>query len=260
MYMGVIRRYIAPAIGILMTAFVVVNVQFGLIAPEIIDGAGPAKLDVMKMLEPHCAISEIELELSQGSDSFCLGPVGEWNGADFLLLGEGLFILLVGRFKLPQKGRWAVRIRKIMFVTGCSFFGLAILDRIGVLPTAVGSEGIATLIPFDVSPLFVQIGLAVIGAFLMRGPKYWEAEAIDQTNKRLEGRREIAEKFRSTFGTTTNPLSELEGKQKRVARSPLMHRDSKLSMSRSKSNIKVKATCPYCKGGGCKKCDWTGVI
>ena len=258
--MGVIRRYIAPAIGILMTTFVVVNVQFGLIAPEIIDGAGPAKLDVMKMLEPHCAISEIELELSQGSDSFCLGPVGEWNGADFLLLGEGLFILLVGRFKLPQKGRWAVRIRKIMFVTGCSFFGLAILDRIGVLPTAVGSEGIATLIPFDVSPLFVQIGLAVIGAFLMRGPKYWEAEAIDQTNKRLEGRREVAEKFRSTFGTTANPLSELQGKQKRVARSPLMHRDSKLSMSRSKSNIKVKATCPYCKGGGCKKCDWTGVI
>ena len=58
--MGVIRRYIAPAIGILMTTFVVVNVQFGLIAPEIIDGAGPAKLDVMKMLEPHCAISEID--------------------------------------------------------------------------------------------------------------------------------------------------------------------------------------------------------
>ena len=56
MYMGVIRRYIAPAIGILMTAFVVVNVQFGLIAPEIIDGSGTAKLDVMKMLEPNCAI------------------------------------------------------------------------------------------------------------------------------------------------------------------------------------------------------------
>ena len=69
----------------------------------------------MKMVEPHCAISDIELELSQGNDSFCLGPVGEWNGADFLLLGEGLFILLVGRIKLPQKGRWALRIRKIMF-------------------------------------------------------------------------------------------------------------------------------------------------
>ena len=260
MYMGIIGRYIGPTIGILMVSFVFINVQFGLIAPEIIDGSGPAKLDVMKMVEPHCAISEIELELSQGGDSFCLGPVGDWNGADFLLLGEGLFILLVGRFRLPQKGRWAVRIRKIMFVTGCSFFGLAILDRIGLLPTAVGSEGIATLIPFDVSPLLVQIGLAVIGAYLMRGPKYWEAEAIEQTNKRLEGRREVADKFRTTFGTSARPLSELEGKQQRVSRSPLMHRDSKLSMSRSKSNLKVNATCPFCKGGGCKKCNLTGII
>tara|TARA_B100000900_G_scaffold95258_1_gene78390 strand:- start:3658 stop:4434 length:777 start_codon:yes stop_codon:yes gene_type:complete len=258
--MGIIGRYIGPTIGILMVSFVFINVQFGLIAPEIIDGSGPAKLDVMKMVEPHCAISEIELELSQGGDSFCLGPVGDWNGADFLLLGEGLFILLVGRFRLPQKGRWAVRIRKIMFVTGCSFFGLAILDRIGLLPTAVGSEGIATLIPFDVSPLIVQIGLAVIGAYLMRGPKYWEAEAIEQTNKRLEGRREVADKFRTTFGTSARPLSELEGKQQRVSRSPLMHRDSKLSMSRSKSNLKVNATCPFCKGGGCKKCNLTGII
>ena len=258
--MGIVGRYIGPIIGIVMVSLVFLNVQFGLIAPEIIDGSGPAKIDAMKMLEPHCAISEIELELSQGGDSFCLGPVGEWSGADFLLLGEGLFILIVGRIRLPQKGRWAVRIRKIMFVSGCSFFGLAILDRLGVLPTAVGSEGIATLIPLDVSPLFVQIGLAVIGAFLMRGPKYWEAEAIEQTNKRLDARREVADKFRSTFGTAAKPLSELEGKQKRVTRSPLMHRDSRLSMSRSKSNVKVKATCPYCKGGGCKKCDWTGII
>ena len=91
--MGIVGRYIGPTIGILMVSFVILNVQFGLIAPEIIDGSEPAKLDVMKMVEPHCAISDIELELSQGNDSFCLGPVGEWNGADFLLLGEGLFIL-----------------------------------------------------------------------------------------------------------------------------------------------------------------------
>ena len=94
----------------------------------------------------------------------------------------------------------------------------------------------------------------------MRGPKYWEAEAIEQTNQRLESRREVADKFRTTFGTTAKPLPELEGKQKRVSRSPLMHRDSKLSMARSKSKLKVNATCPYCKGGGCKKCDWTGII
>tara|TARA_B100000767_G_scaffold51409_1_gene46812 strand:- start:3128 stop:3904 length:777 start_codon:yes stop_codon:yes gene_type:complete len=258
--MGAIRRNLATIIGLSMALFVFVNVQFGLIAPEIIDGAEPSKLDVMKMLEPHCALSEIEKELADGNDSFCLGPVGEWNGADFLLLGEGIFILMVGKLKLPQKGIWAQRIRKIMFATGCAFFGLAIIDRLKLLPTAVGSEGIATLIPFDISPMFVQIGLAVLGAFLMRGPKYWEAEAIEQTHDRLENRREVADKFRSTFGTTARPLEELQGKQKRVARSPLMNRDSRLSMSRSKSNIKVKATCPYCKGGGCKKCGFTGII
>ena len=65
----------------------------------------------------------------------------------------------------------------------------------------------------------------------MRGPKYWEAEAIEQTNKRLEEEEKLPTNW-STFGTAAMPLSELEGKQKRVARSPLMHRDSRLSMSR----------------------------
>ncbi len=243
-----------------MVGFVIINVQFGLVAPEVIDGAEPSKLDVMKLFEPHCEISEIEKELAEGNDSFCLGTVGEWNGADFVLLGEGLVILLIGRFKLPQNGRWAVRIRKTLFITGCAFVGLAILDRLELLPTAVGSQGIASLIPLDVSPLMVQIGLAILGALMIRGPKYWEAEAIEQTSERLESRREVADKFRTTFGTTANPLAELKGKQKRVARSPLMHRDSRLTMGRAHGGLKVNATCPYCKGGGCKKCNNTGII
>ena len=79
------------------------------------------------------------------------------------------------------------------FIGGCTLFGLAILDRLELLPTSVSSEGIASLIPLDVSPLAVQLGMAIIGAFMMRGPKYWEAEAIDLTNKRLENRRVVAE-------------------------------------------------------------------
>jgi hypothetical protein len=243
-----------------MVSFVIINVQFGLVAQTVIDGAEPAKLDVMKLFEPQCSFSAIEKDISDGNDSFCLGPVGEWNGADFLLLGEGLFILLIGKFKLPQNGRWAERVRKILFITGCSFLGLAVLDRLKLLPTSVGSEGISELIPLGVSPMMVQIGLAVLGAFMIRGPKFWEAEAIEQTNERIESRREVAEKFRTTFGTFASPLSELEGKQKRVARSPLMGRDSKLLMRRAKGNVQVKATCPYCKGGGCKKCSMTGII
>ena len=243
-----------------MVVFVIANVQFGMVAPQIIDGAGNVKVDVLKMLEPHCAISEIEGELANGNDSFCLAPAGDWNGADLLLLAEGLFLVFVGRFKFPQKGRWAKRIRRLGFITGCTLFGLAILDRLQFLPTTVNSEGIADLIPLNVSPLAVQLGLAVVGAFLMRGPKYWEAEAIDLTNKRLERRRLVADKFRSKYGTVTKPLPELHGHQKRVSRSALMHRDSKLTGRRSSNSIKVHATCPYCEGGGCKKCNYSGII
>ena len=83
--------------------------------------------------------------------------------------------------------------------------------------------------------LAVQLGMAIIGAYMMRGPKYWEAEVIDLTNKRLEKRREVADKFRSKYGTAAQPLSELHGKQQRVARSPLMHRDSRLTMQSNSS-------------------------
>lgn len=257
--MGGIRRNIATIIGVSMVAFVIANVQFGLVAPQLIDGAENSKLDVLKMLEPHCAISEIESELAEGNDSFCLGNSGDWNGADLLLLAEGLFMIFVGKFRFPQQGRWAKRLRRISFIGGCTLFGLAILDRLEVLPTSVSSEGIASLIPLEVSPLAVQLGMAIIGAYMMRGPKYWEAEAIDLTNKRLEKRRAVANKFRSKYGTVAKPLPELHGKQKRVARSPLMHRDSKLTMN-SNNLLNVQATCPYCEGAGCTKCEFTGSI
>ena len=53
--MGVIRRNLATIIGLFMVGFVIANVQFGLAAPQYYDGAEPSKLDVMKLLEPHCS-------------------------------------------------------------------------------------------------------------------------------------------------------------------------------------------------------------
>jgi hypothetical protein len=29
---------------------------------------------------------------------------------------------------------------------------------------------------------------------------------------------------------------------------------------RTRNSPKVRATCPYCKGGGCKECSMTGVV
>ena len=240
-----------------MVAFVIANVQFGLVAPQLIEGAETSKLDVLKMLEPHCAISEIESELAEGNDSFCLGNSGDWNGADLLLLAEGLFMIFVGKFKFPQQGRWAKRLRRISFIGGCTLFGLAILDRLELLPTSVSSEGIAGLIPLDVSPLAVQLGMAIIGAFMMRGPKYWEAEAVSQTRDKLERRRQKAGVFRSSFfDKEKHSKKTLE----RSERSRFLRSDKDLAMSRRRSNLLVMATCPYCKGAGCKKCNNHGVF
>ena len=47
--MGGLRRNIATIIGISMVIFVVANVQFGLVAPELIEGADNSKIDVLKM-------------------------------------------------------------------------------------------------------------------------------------------------------------------------------------------------------------------
>lgn len=257
--MAGIRRNLATIIGGLMAIFVIVNVQFGMVAPQLIDGAGNSKIDLLKMLEPHCAIAEIENELAKGNDSFCLGDSGDWNGADLLLLAEAMFLIFVGRFKFPQQGRWAKRFRRMAFIGGVTLFGLAIMDRLELLPTSVSSEGIASLMPIEVSPLAVQLGMAIIGAYMMRGPKYWDSEAVDLTNKRLEKRRVVADKFRSKYGTVAKPLPQLHGKQQRVARSALMHRDSKLTMQ-GNSSVKVHATCPYCDGAGCEKCNFTGSI
>ena len=51
--MGGIRRNIATIVGVSMVAFVIANVQFGLVAPQLIEGAETSKLDVLKMLEPQ---------------------------------------------------------------------------------------------------------------------------------------------------------------------------------------------------------------
>ena len=114
--MGSLRRNLATIIGFSMVAFVIANVQFGMVAPQIIEGADISKVDVLKMLEPHCAISEIESELAEGNDSFCLADAGEWNGADLLLLAEGVFMVFVGRFKFPQQGRWAKRLLSLIHI------------------------------------------------------------------------------------------------------------------------------------------------
>ena len=173
-------RKIITLFGLLMMLFVIVNVQFGSVAPQVIDGADGYKLDAFLMFDPSCAFDTVEQELKDTGTSYCLGEVGQWSGADVLMLMEGLFLFVYG-FELPQNKGWARRLRKLGFIMGSVLCTLAVLDRLSLLPTSASSEGLATMFPFPVQPWVVQIMFAVLGVIMIRGPKYWEAEAVAQT-------------------------------------------------------------------------------
>lgn len=253
---GLSMRKILTLLGAGMMIFVVANVQFGAVAPRVIDGAEGQKLDALLMFEPSCSFSAVEEELRSTGSSYCLGQVGQWSGADILMLMEGLFLFVYG-FELPQNKAWAKRLRKIGFIMGAVLCSLAVLDRLSILPTSASSEGLADLAPFPIQAWVVQILFAVIGVLLIRGPKYWEAEAVVQTRDKLERRREKAGKFRDSFFQ-----SEKHDKKTldRSSRSRFLQKDQNLVMSRRRSKLLVMATCPYCKGAGCSKCNQNGVF
>lgn len=249
-------RKILTLFGLVMMLFVIVNVQFGSVAPQVIDGADGYKLDAFLMFEPSCSFDAVEQELKDTGTSYCLGEVGQWSGADVLMLMEGLFLFVYG-FELPQNKGWARRLRKVGFIMGSVLCSLAVLDRFGLLPTSASSEGLATMFPFPVQPWVVQILFAVLGVIMIRGPKYWEAEAVSQTRDKLERRRKKAGVFRSSF---FNEEKHDKQTMERVERSKLLQSDKNLAMSRRRSNLLVMATCPYCQGAGCKKCNQNGVF
>ncbi|MEL0331728.1 MAG: hypothetical protein VW982_05890 [Candidatus Poseidoniales archaeon] len=253
---GLRLRKILTLFGLAMMIFVIYNVQFGGVAPQVIDGAEGYKLDALLMFEPSCAFEAVEQELRDTGTSYCLGEVGQWSGADVLMMMEGLFLFVYG-FELPQNKGWARRMRKAGFIMGSILCSLAVLDRLSLLPTSASSEGLATMFPFPVQPWVVQILFAVVGVIMIRGPKYWEAEAVAQTRDKLERRREKAGVFRRSFFS-----NEKRDKRtmERVERSRFLQSDKDLAMSRRRSNLLVMATCPYCQGAGCKKCNQNGVF
>jgi hypothetical protein len=259
--MANLRESIGIVFGSCLVGFSIANVGFGKVAPRIIDGSGDMKLNITEMFLPHCSIPLIEEELANGNPSACLGAVGSWDGLDLLFLCLGLFVLLYGRIGFLKTGRRSERRYHVLFGVGAALFSIAILDRLSFLPRSASSEGVTELIPFYINPFLFQCIIAAIGAFLMGGPKYWEAEAIEQTRDRLEKRRKVAGDFRDAFGSVKMSLGSRSGTTQRISRSQLLKKDSQLHMRRDTSkSLKVLATCPYCKGGGCNECGQSGTL
>ena len=250
-------RKVVGLLGLATIVFVIANVHFGMVADNVVEGAGTARLDVLRLADPGCTIPEMEKEIQETGTAFCLGEKGTWGAADIFLLFWGILIVTAGRFRMPSDPRLAKRIRRVMFVSGAVLFALALLDRFELLPTSANSTSIADIIPFPLDAWMVQILFAIIGAMLMRGPKY-ELSEFEQNYQRLENEREKERRVQQVFNEKARSMSA--SREGLARRSRLLDRDAHLVPFRTRNSPKVRATCPFCKGGGCKECRMSGVV
>ena len=56
---GMLRKVIA-LLGLATILFVIANVHFGMVAENVVEGAGTARLDVLRIAAPGCTIPEME--------------------------------------------------------------------------------------------------------------------------------------------------------------------------------------------------------
>lgn len=243
-------RKLIGLLGLATIAFVIANVHFGIVAENVVEGAGPSRLDVLRLADPGCTIPEMEKEIQETGTAFCLSEKGTWGTADILLLFWGILIVTAGRFRMPSDPRLARRIRRVMLISGVVLFGLAILDRLQWLPTSANSKSIADVIPLPLDPWMVQILFAVLGTLLIRGPKY-ELSEFEENYQRLEHSREKERRVQEVFNEKARSMSA--SREGLARRSRLIDRDAHLVPFRTRNSPKVRATCPFCKGGGCKE-------
>jgi len=250
-------RKVIGLLGLATIVFVIANVHFGVVADNVVEGAGTARLDVLRLADPGCTIPEMEKEIQETGTAFCLGEKGTWGAADIFLLFWGILIVTAGRFRMPSDPRLAKRIRRVMFISGAVLFSLALLDRFELLPTSANSSSISDIIPLPLDAWMVQILFAIIGALLMRGPKF-ELSEFEQNYQRLESDREKERRVQQVFNEKARSMSA--SREGVARRSRLLDRDAHLVPFRTRNSPKVRATCPFCKGGGCKECRMTGVV
>ena len=97
-----LRKLIA-LLGLATIVFVIANVHFGIVAENVVEGAGSSRLDVLRLADSGCTIPEMEKEIQETGTAFCLSEKGTWGTADILLLFWGIMIVTAGRFRMPSR-------------------------------------------------------------------------------------------------------------------------------------------------------------
>ena len=258
---------LASLIGLVLIGVVIANVYVGAFSP--IDR--PIKMNLSKYGTGACPAESIEASYYQGMTSDCFDEVGSLAGPDILLLLEGLALFGAGFIRMPKKGKWATRIRRVSLMFGPVFIAFAIVDAFDLSPH-VNTEQIAVFLPFHVEPVLLQIGSFVIGIFLVRGRKFvdegdgGDKKKVDDA-MRLEKERIEMDRAFSTGGTLKGLGKKSKGMDKFTTVGELWGAMGLAAFEcefeeglREDGDFKVERPCHICSGQGCKRCDNKGYI
>jgi hypothetical protein len=263
--MGLLKK-MASIFGIVLIAVSIANVEFG----ALMSLDPPQKLILSRLADPGCNSDEIQKDLDSGEMNECATSPGVWDAPDLLLLLEGCVMFLTSFMRWPRKGRWAKRIRRTAIVSGFILCGLALADSFKVLP-GVSSSNLAELLPFPAPSIAVQIGVFVVGIFLIRGPKYQvDYSSKGRTNEQKRERQiqdiDLAYKKGGHLGSLAKPsgskglskyrtVGDLWGQQNLS-----QFEDEFEGGMRDDFGASVGRTCHLCTGEGCSGCGNTGMI
>ena len=81
---------------------------------------------------------------------------------------------------------------------------------------------------------------------------------FEENYRSLESEREKELRMQKVFNEKARSMAA--SKEGIAKRSRLLDRDASLVPFRTRTSPRVRATCPYCKGGGCKECRMAGVV
>ena len=70
-------RNLIGLLGLATIVFVIANVHFGLVAENVVEGAGTARLDVLRLADPGCTIPEMEKEIRQLKETLKKNGIGD---------------------------------------------------------------------------------------------------------------------------------------------------------------------------------------
>ena len=67
-------RKVIALLGLATIVFVIANVHFGVVADNVVEGAGTARLDVLRLADPGCTIPEMEKEIQEKMSTYHRRP------------------------------------------------------------------------------------------------------------------------------------------------------------------------------------------